>query len=297
MTKQYGIIYKFTIVAKLKMDGQRPFYVGQHITTLNPEEFLSRDYYYYGSGSIWGDFIEKLRELNPNNWRCFIKREILFASDKVTQRGLDAMEAYYIKREKSHYSYKQGGCNVLWSATEIPTKNPIIAKKLGDILRGRKLPIEVVEKVRKALTGRKLSFEVRNKIRKAALGKKHSNETKLKLRNIKLGSHASLETKEKLSKSLKGKNLGKIRSEETKQKLSESHIGLQAGQNHPMYGKHHSEETRRMLSEKLRGRKLSEKELERRTGYRWINNGETSIQFKGDILPQGYKYGRIKWKK
>lgn len=46
-----GIIYKFTIVAKYKMDGHKPFYVGQHGRA---DDFDDYD----GSGSIWGDFFE-----------------------------------------------------------------------------------------------------------------------------------------------------------------------------------------------------------------------------------------------
>lgn len=33
----------------------------------------------------------------------------------------------------------------------------------------------------------------------------------------------------------------------TRKRMSESHIGLQAGENHPMYGKHPSEETRKKM--------------------------------------------------
>lgn len=162
MTKQYGIIYKFTIVTKLKMDGQRPSYIGQHITYSTPEEFLSRNYPYYGSGSIWGDFLEKLRELNPNNWRCLIKREILFSSDKVTQRGLDAMEAYYIKREKSHYSFRIGGCNVLWgTANQFGSGNPAKDPRIKEILSNLWKTEEFREKQRKTrLKNKKKNREI-----------------------------------------------------------------------------------------------------------------------------------------
>lgn len=32
-----GIIYKFTIVAKYKMDGCKPFYIGQHFEKISEE--------------------------------------------------------------------------------------------------------------------------------------------------------------------------------------------------------------------------------------------------------------------
>ena len=38
-------------------------------------------------------------------------------------------------------------------------------------------------------------------------------------------------------------NYGKVFSEEHRRHLSESHIGVQAGEKHPMYGKHHTEES------------------------------------------------------
>lgn len=159
MTKQYGIIYKFTIIAKLKKDRHRPFYVGQHITTETLKDFLSRDYQYCGSGSIWLDYIKSLQNTNPLNWRLFIKREILYASDKITQRGLDAMEAFYIKHEKAHYSFRIGGCNVLWGAAVVgdnPAKDPGVRermrmskRRLFDSSKGNKLRKIISERAKR----------------------------------------------------------------------------------------------------------------------------------------------------
>ena len=36
---QIGIIYKFTIIAKYKFDGHKPFYVGQHWEIKSVEDF------------------------------------------------------------------------------------------------------------------------------------------------------------------------------------------------------------------------------------------------------------------
>ena len=257
MIKQYGIIYKFTIVAKLKMDGQRPFYIGQHITTLNPEEFLSRDYYYYGSGRIWNKFINKLKQSNPSNWQCFIKREILFSSDKVTQRGLDAMEAYYIKREKSHYSFGIGGCNVLWSASFAPSKDPEVRRKISESHKGKNNPIhkhtytneerkkisermrgkcyitkEGRQRISEYMKNRIISPETRNKISIAVSGENNPNWGKRGEETSMYGRHQSEEFKKRHSERMRGKNnpmygkpspnKGKPMSEEQKQKISKA---------------------------------------------------------------------------
>ena len=122
-----GIIYKFTILARYRMDGHKPFYIGQHWTN-DIERFLRVNCgNYYGSGSIWNDFIDKMKKDYPKNWRKLLKREILFYSDKISPDALNKLEAYYIKREKSHYSYKLGGTNVLWEAS---TENsPMLNRK------------------------------------------------------------------------------------------------------------------------------------------------------------------------
>ena len=50
-----GIIYKFTILAKYKFDGHRPFYVGQHFGL---DDFDT----YPGSGAIWTHFIDRMKK-------------------------------------------------------------------------------------------------------------------------------------------------------------------------------------------------------------------------------------------
>ena len=108
-----GIIYKFTILAKIKRDGHKPFYIGQHWCK-SKDDFLCRDYPYYGSGTIWLKCIKKLKKSNSDNWRFFVKREILCVIANNSQKTLDKLEEFWIKREKSHHSYELGGCTVLW---------------------------------------------------------------------------------------------------------------------------------------------------------------------------------------
>lgn len=262
MTKQYGIIYKFTIVAKLKMDGQRPFYIGQHITSSSPEEFLSRNHPYYGSGSIWGDFLEKLRELNPNNWRCFIKREILFSSNKVTQRGLDAMEAYYIKREKSHYSFRIGGCNVLWSAIIVGSGNPAKDQIVRDKMRKSKIRLfnsSRGNELRKIISDRaKRKYQKENN---PTYGTKWITNG-VECKRIKLGKDIIPKGWYFGNLYVKGKNnpmYGKPKSTEQIEKFKKKMKGKMVGKNNPMYGKPspfrgktHSEEVRRIISIKVK---------------------------------------------
>ena len=60
-------------------------------------------------------------------------------------------------------------------------KDPSIGKTIGDRLRGRKLPKEVVEKVRSTLIGRKRTSESREKTRLALLGHRHTVQSRKKM--------------------------------------------------------------------------------------------------------------------
>jgi len=73
----------------------------------------------------------------------------------------------------------------------------------------------------------------------------------------------SKETKEKISKNSAKFWLGKKMPNEMREKLSKSHIGIQAGENHPLYGKHHSEETKNKIGESNRGKKHSDKTIKK----------------------------------
>lgn len=173
-----GIIYKFTILAKYKKDGYKPFYIGQHWCK-SAYDFLCRDYPYYGSGSIWNDFLDRLKKDYPDKWRYFIKREILCIITNNSQKTLNQLEEFWIKREKSHYSYKLGGTNVIWGSLIdfCPTKDPEVRKKLSKTKKewfrtheaswkGKIMPEEQKEHLRYMMLGRKLSEETRKKISK-----------------------------------------------------------------------------------------------------------------------------------
>jgi hypothetical protein len=200
-----GIIYKFTILARYKMDGHKPFYVGQHVGV---NDFNN----YWGSGSIWIDFLNRLKKDYPNHWRKFIRREILYIHN-CSQKTLDILEEYYIKKEQSHYSYQKGGCNVLWGAAI--DNNP-----MKELL-------------------------VREKVRKANLGKHHSEETKRKIANKQMGVnnwHFGKHWSDKVKKKISDANRGKKRSEITKSKLRKF-----TGERNSRFGKKCSEEHKEKL--------------------------------------------------
>ena len=98
-----GIIYKFTILARYRMDGHKPFYVGQHWEFKDIEFFLSsNNYNYEGSGSIWNNFLDKLKKDYPKNWRKLVKREVLYVSEMVNQKGIKMSEESRLKMSIAH---------------------------------------------------------------------------------------------------------------------------------------------------------------------------------------------------
>lgn len=103
-------------------------------------------------------------------------------------------------------------------------------------------------------------------------GKTHSIKTKIKMRAAKLGkpsprkgqchteeSIAKMSATHKASPS-KG-FLGYHHTEESNEKNRQAHIGLFAGEKHPMYGKQHSAETKAKISESRKGIELTDEML------------------------------------
>ena len=309
-----GIIYKFTILAKYKFDEYKPFYVGQHWEQNGLEYFKKSDEpNYSGSGKIWNDFICKMKQEFPTCWRKLIKREVLFYSENCSQKTLDKMEEYFIKKEKSHYSYKLGGCNIAWggngSRTDESTK-----EKLRKINLGKKLSDETKSKMSESGKNKKLSSKTKDKIRLTKLGDKNPAKRKEVREKISKsnagkvpwnkGKKAAIETRKKLSESHKGKtpwNKGIVMSEESRKNLSEKLTGRKLSEKHrenikkyvslnpPFKGKHHSEETKIKLSKYFLGKSPGNK------GKVCINNGlKNKYIFKDDKLPEGWEHGSKK---
>lgn len=240
-----GIIYKFTILARYKIDGHKPFYVGQHVGV---NDFNN----YWGSGKIWNNFLDKLKKDYPKNWMKLIRREVLYIHN-CSQKTLDILEEYYIKKEKAHYSYKQGGCNVLWGATtNISHIDPLVRKKISDKWKD--------EDFRKMMI--KIHIGLQSGDKHPLFGKRHSEESKKKM-SI---SH-------KIYYEKKGKyNL----SESHKRNISISHMGNK----NPMFGKKTSEETKEKIRAHYKGGMV-------------VNNGVIIKYLKpNEDIPQGFVRGR-----
>lgn len=262
-----GIIYKFTIIAKYKYDGHKPFYVGQHV---GEDNFDS----YNGSGSIWEDFIKGLKRQYPIYWRKLVKREVLYKHE-CSQKTLDAMEAYYIKKCKSYYSYHLGGCNILWGTSNkfgsgSPSKDLLVRKKISKSRKGKCCGVE----------------------------------------HFMYGKHWDKNTKKKNSKSNIGKqsgekhwNFGKHWSDEVKKKIGDANRGRKS-----WLGKHHSEETKKKLSEHFTGKKWTNESRSKMSksvsgsknpmyGKIRINNGIVNkIINKDDEIPYGFILGMLRYK-
>ena len=275
-----GIIYKFTILAKVRYDGHKPFYIGQHWCK-SKDDFLCRDYPYYGSGTIWHNLIEKLRKLRPNNWKSFIKREVLYSSEVITQRGLNGLEKFYIRKYKSLYSEKLGGTNIIEGASiEInPASCDIVRKKMRirkqEFLkseRALKWKLEVGNRMKKYVGELNPSFGTKW-ITNGTTSKRIKSGDRIP-NGWCLGNHwvkgennpskkreCSKEERMKRSKKMKGRfagnrnpMYGRKLSSETKYKISETIKRKykngeikkvdNRGCKNPMYGKHHTEETK-----------------------------------------------------
>lgn len=249
-----GVIYKFTILTIGK------FYVGQHWGEIKN---------YWGSGSIWNDYLSSLKKKFPHCWQKLLKCEILYQGE-CNQKTLDKLEEIYIRREHSHYSEERGGCNVLrGTANEFGSGSPS-----KDEL-------------------------VKNKISKSRKGKCVGNE------HFLFGKHWDEETKKKNSLSNKGKQAGERHwhfgqhwNDEVKKKIGDKNRGKQ-----PWLGKHHTEDTKRRLSQHFLGKKwsdLSKQKMSNRvTGngnpmygkIRITNGKENKIIDSNTPIPDGWVRG------
>ena len=264
-----GIIYKFTILAKYKKDGHKPFYIGQHVGVNDFND-------YWGSGKIWSNFLDRLKKDYPKCWMKLIRREILYIHE-CSQKALDKLEEYYIKKEKAHYSYHLGGCNVLWGTANkfgsgSPMKDENVRKRMSEYMKqyykthkhptlGRKVNERHKKLLSESHVGKKLSLDTIEKIRNKNLGKKRSPEFSEKmiyvwnkrkesgwvspLKGIKVSEEIRIKramgVKKFYSKN-KSSFLGRKHTEEAKCKISQKMLGK-------FKGRKMTEETKRKMSE------------------------------------------------
>lgn len=255
-----AIIYKMTILDGVTIYREKPFYVGQHIG-----DDLKN---YNGSGIIWVKCIKKLKKRFPKNWEDFILKEILFKGD-VSLDTINVLEKVFIKRCKSLYELKLGGCNIAEGGRNACiSKSDIVKKKISVALSGEKNPMfgkklrkEAREKISEKNKGRKLTESQRLEIKKRRTGIKLSNETREKLRLANLGENNPNWGKRGIETSMFGRQQTEYQKSVMSKRMS--------GKNNPMYGRTSpnkgvkmSEEQKRKISESNKKRYELKKQQE-----------------------------------
>lgn len=255
-----GIIYKFTIEA----DGytyhrHKPFYVGQHWEGKSIQHFLDPNVVknYDGGGVHWNEILNRLKSQYPSDWRKYVKREVLCVITNNSQKALDLMEGYWIKKERAHYSQHIGGCNIAWGSITHgnvnPASDPIVRKRISI-----------------ALTGRKLSDKHKKRLSELYSGDVYRGD--------------------------KNPNYGHRWSDEMKRKMSEMKKGVGVGEKNPNYKNHWNEEQKRMQSEKQIERfkrELNPMSGMKRITDGVVNK----VIKEGAPLPVGFRYGMAPRKK
>ena len=267
-----GIIYKFTIICGKLHKDYMPFYIGQHWEKKSVEHFLSKKFDgYIGSGSIWYYYISKLKsEYGKIRWRHFIKREILYSKEGISQAALDALEKHFIKKYKAHYSFGLGGCNILWGTANkfgsgSPGKDPIVKKKISDF--------------------RKEYYKTKEgKLVKKKLSERYGGETYKGDKNPNYGNHWSAAQRKRMSEQQRNKyKTAEVNPNPMfgKKRITNGIINTIISSDQPLpdgfwYG---------MKPQKSNNRKGS-------TGRIWITNGiESKMISEGSVIPEGWRKG------
>ena len=208
-----GIIYKFTILAGVSYNGNKPYYVGQYVGN----NFNS----YWGSGKFWAKFLKGVKNKFPTCWKKLIKREVLYQGE-CNQKTLDKLEEIYIRKNFALYSNGLGGCNILPGIANgfgsgSPMKDPEVAKRVTEQLRGRRGARRSEQAKKNMSIAAKKSWIDANERRKY-IGDR--------VRNYMKNGGA-----EYLSRVRKGHEV----SEETRLKIKQNHADFR-GDKHPCYG-------------------------------------------------------------
>ena len=176
-----------------------------------------------------------------------IKHEVLFdnlTKEQAEEKEIELIALFNSNRREYGYNIESGGhyAGVMADETKI---------KISKSLKGRKMPKEVMEKLRMINTGRVVSQETREKMSKARLGKKGWHRTPEHNENMRkslTGKKRSPEICKKFSEISKGRSV----SEETRRKIGLAHKGKVV-----------SEETRKKMSEARKGKKPSQETIDK----------------------------------
>lgn len=267
MTK---IVYKFTIIDLVKIYGNKPFYVGQRSKSKSEEHFL-KESNYYGSGSIWIDCLTSLKRKTGNDWKKFVKREILFSTKNPSQKLLDKMEEIHIRKQNSLYDNKKGGTNILPGTSNnfgsgSPMKNPIVSEKVSKSMK---------------------LWWIENPEKGAEMHRK---------RRITLDT---TDYKQRISNTLKGKyvgnenpNYGNKWTDVQKEDMRKKMTGRYIGKNNPNYGEKWSQEKRKNFSEEIKNKYKKGEIVNSMSGMKRITDENINTVIKaGEPLPKGFRFG------
>ena len=242
-----GIIYKMTILEGCDIFGHNPYYVGQHWG-------VSIDNY-FGSGVIWNKCILKIKKLYGESWKIYIKKEILF-SGNVTQRTLNTLEKFYIRKHASLYEFNKGGCNVsIGGDNTCPSKSAIAREKIRLSHLGVNNPIHKHvytdierESMRKRKIGNKMSEESKKKLSEARLGMKFTDDHCKNISKAMIGDKNPNYGKRGNETSMYGRQQTEYQKSVLRERMK--------GKNNPMYGKVSPNKGKKMSEEQKR--KISE---------------------------------------
>lgn len=159
-------------------------------------------------------FYNAIKKYGQENFNVELVEENIMSRDELNKK-----EKYWI----SYYDCHKNGYNSTIGGETSPMKDPIIAKKMSIIMKGRKFTDEHKRHIREAQVGK--------------TGTPHTEEHKKHMSELMTNRIVSQETRDKLREI----NTGKKQSDETRIKRSDS-----------MKGRSHTEEHNKKISEKLK---------------------------------------------
>ena len=189
MGNHYNCIYMYTNL----INGKR--YVGK------AKDFKERHNQHLDGNKQLID--KKIKEYGQQNFKVEILIENVQDNDKLNE-----YEKFFIKRKRSHVSYKTG-YNRTWGGDGGDTTSGMTEEQ-------RKEQSRKMSEAKKGKRRKPFSEEHRRKMSEAQKGKPFSEEHRRKMSEAQKGKPKSEETKRKMSKP---------RSEEHKRKISEATVG------------------------------------------------------------------------